>query len=1398
MASPSGIVVGAAYIPLDRRLALVEGRQLPERTSGAALFADVSGITPLTEMLVRELGSRRGAEELTLHLNTLYSALIEQVHRYGGAVVNFAGDAITCWFDADNGLQATTCALALQRAMQPFAELQLRSGAMVALAIKVSVTVGPARRFLVGDPDIQVIDVLAGSTLDRMGIAGRYTEKHEVVVDAQTVERLGPDLQVTGWRTDPQTGERFAIVGQLHSPGRVVPQVAELALREAQVRPWVLPPVYARLQAGQEAFLAELRPAVSLFLGFSGLNYDGDPGVGEKLDAFVRGVQYVLAQHDSYLFQVLTGDKGSYLYAAFGAPQSYDDDPARAIAAAFALRGLPSGLHFISGVQIGVSMGQIRAGAYGSPARCTYGILGDEVNVAARLMSAAHPGQILISQHVAEGAARAYRSEYLDTIPLKGKRQPMQVFQPYGRQTATLGGWTPAQPAPLVGRDTEIRQIGGLLDAVVGGQGQILRLEGKAGVGKSRLAAHLTQMARDRDFQIAAGACPSTGGDELYAPWQQAFRALFSLSNDPAGRNLLSWVKSQVNHIQAVVEHGYPDMLPRLPLVGDLLNLPVPDNAVTSALDPRVRQQWLFTLAVELAQGRAATKPVLFLIEDAQWMDEASLGLALSLGWALADAAILLVLVQRPVEKPLLADLSRLSYHHALSLDELSPEGIAALVAHRLNGRVSPLALALIQARVQGNSFFAQELADALRSSGDLVQAGDEWTLSPAIVTKLRRAGCLRRSDGTWALVEDAPLSAVDLDVPASVHGVLLSRIDHLPNEAQMTLKVASVIGPVFDFTLLAHTHPGQVEHKALFEQLKLLETQDLLQQDMTLSGLVGAFRHTIVQEMIYGTLLEAQRQELHRAAGAALEQMQPDAVGKLAFHYSRGGARDKALVYLERAARKAQKDYANETALTWYAQALTLEERWEWRKAQVEILHILGQREEELAALQALEALPDAPVCEVAYLWGQYYEAIGEYAQAQAQIERALEAARVHKQHLTEARCLVQLGVVAIRQGDYDRAKTHYMRMAGFFKGRETFSEAENQVLMQALNGLGSIYRQQGQFDQAKAFYERALSLAQQRGDRVNEARALNNLGVVAFCQQHFAEAADYYHAALEIYRAIGDRAGEGTGLFNLALVTRGAGDYGPAQQHFSAALAIQQAIGNRWEEINIWNDLGNLYQELGDFGAARTCLQRGLALAQEIGDAAGEAYLLASLGLVIYEQGDPQAARTRLTQGLSLAETQHDRRLMTYFLSYLGLIDLHTGDLGRAATYAQSALALRQELNLRMLAADDLATLAALCLKGDRLNEALDYVRQVVEILRKCEGIGPEFPQRDSFICYQVLSAAGQPAAAREALCLAYDLIMSRADKIADAALRHSFLEQVAINRAVVLEYENVRRAA
>src|SRR5258708_6496424 len=198
-----------AYLPMDRVSALLLDTSLPEKTHGTALFADISGFTALTEMFAQVFGARRGAEELTQHLNRIYDLLIDEVHRYRGSVISFSGDGITCWFDGEASARAIQCAFATQQAL---------------------------------------------------------------------------DVAPMPWETFP-------------------------SVDEGRASQWVIPGVYARLKEGLGEYVTELRPAVSLFLQFEGIDYEADSDARDKLDQYIRHVQQILTHFDGTLIQLTTIDK---------------------------------------------------------------------------------------------------------------------------------------------------------------------------------------------------------------------------------------------------------------------------------------------------------------------------------------------------------------------------------------------------------------------------------------------------------------------------------------------------------------------------------------------------------------------------------------------------------------------------------------------------------------------------------------------------------------------------------------------------------------------------------------------------------------------------------------------------------------------------------------------------------------------------------------------------------------------------------------------------------------------------------------------------------------------------------------------------------------------------------
>lgn len=1297
-----------AFIPEDRRMALAGGRALPDRVAGAVLFADISGFTPLTAALAQELGVQRGAEEVLNQINPVYEALIAELHRYGGSVMGFAGDAITCWLDGDDGRRAMACALAMQAAMRPFATVKTPAGTPITLAIKVAVTAGPARRFVVGDPDIQLIDVLAGRTLDHVASAEKVAEKGEVVAGAEVIENLGESVAVVEWRETG--GQRFAVVGalrELPAPSPLPPLGAE-ALPEAETRCWALPPVYRRLQSGAK-FLAELRPTVALFLKFTGIDYDGDEDAGAKLDAFVRWLQATVGRQEGYLIQLTMGDKGSYAYASFGAPVAHDDDSVRAVAAALELVQVPADLHFIEEVQIGISRGRVWAGecgardGMGSP-RYTYGVMGNEVNMAARLMGKAHPGQVLVRRRVAE-EARGFQFHHLGLITVKGGAEPIPVAELVGRQETQA--WQTSQfDLPLVGREHELGQLNRLLDRVLAGRGQVVTIQGATGIGKSHLADVFQQHASADGFQVAVGASQRIFQTTTYYSWQSMWRQMFGLGGAAADQG----PEAQAGLVERTLVQLNPDWSVRVPLLSDLLGLPIPDNPTTAAFDPKQRQESLFGFIIEIVRAWSRSQPLLLVFDNVHWMDETSRALLEAVARAAHDMPVMILVLTRPASETdaqteALAGLQSLRHHQLVRLGELSPGGMSQLVANLLGGRPSLLAQLLIEAKGQGNPFFTRELVDALRESRQLAQEDGEWALSPAMIDALRTANALVRDEGAWVLAEAADLSTVSLGIPDSVHGVILARLDRLPESHKPTIKVASVIGYSFELGLVAQVHPARLAKGALEAQAHTLEERDFIFFDRQHEDVqhppergahlndVYTFRQQATQEVSYETLLFTQRRELHRNLAQLLEEQLPDQIDQIAYHAYLGEDWARALRFHLRAGIEDKKLFANMQSLDHFRKALTSAEqlppdetatqRQELHVELGELLLTLGQhdqaREHLQAALSLAEALGLVEAQAHACRWlARSHELRGEYEPALAWIERGLS---LLGEQLTPATLELHLiaGLIHSRQGEYRKARRQ--ALASLLAAEELH---EPSIVARSHNLLGTIDRLRGRLGEALRHFEEALALYQQIGNLQGQALAQNSLANVYFDQGRWSDADRFYHQAGRTFSQLGN-------VYNRLLVDNNLGGIALNQGRFDDALlfyqralrALEQIGGSLWVTGALNLNLGATHIRRGEIDVAFEHLERS----RELFERAKGRDLLPEMHRRLAEahlaRREPVAARHEAEQALALAEELSMPAEQGQALQVMGLATLAEGQPERAEAELQRAVELLRQVN-------------------------------------------------------------------------------------------------------------------
>jgi adenylate cyclase len=1303
----------AAYLPQDRRRALARGESLPDRAQGAVLFADISGFTALTEQLRNALGPRRGAEELTRRLNAVYDDLIAIVERHGGSVIGFAGDAITCWFgerDDRRGTEderpptaarAVACGLALQAAIRPFANLIMPDGATAELTLKIAVAAGEARRFVVGDPAYGYLDALAGAAVSRAAVGERLAAPGEVVVDEAVARSVGADLSLSEWRVDPDAAvgidSRFAAV-HAGKPVSLSPAPFDPPALDPTIwRPWLHPAVYEREQAGRTPFLAEFRPCAALFIRFDGLDYAA-PSAQERLDAFARQVQAAAARYDGVLLHLIIGDKGSYLYLNFGALSAHEDNARRALKTALAVRQAAEQFEWLNELQIGLAQGMMWTGVYGAAARCAYSAFGDDVNLAARLMQTAAPGEILISGRVQQAVAADFAAEPRPPLTLKGKTEPLPVFAVTAeRKQRAIRLQEPAYALPLVGRQTELQTIQAKLKLAQEGRAQIIGLVAEAGVGKSRLAAEAIRLARQNGFVGYGGACQSDGVAAPYLVWKPIWQAFFELDPEMPVRKQLRWLEGEI-------EDRAPARAAAMPLLNVLLELNIPENEFTQALEPKIRQSALHALLEDCLRSAAQEAPLLIVMEDLHWIDALSHDLLAELVKALADQPICFLLAYRPTQQEAsqTARLENLSQFTLIALSELSAAEAALAIRAKLSQLYParhetppPELIAALMERTQGNPFYLEELLNYLRDRGF-----DPY--DPAALDKIA--------------------------LPDTLHALILSRIDQLNEREKRILRAASVVGRLFRAHWLTGYYPDLGTLPEVKPSLDALDRLDITPLDRPEPELSYLFKHIVTHEATYESMPFAARAELHERLARYLESVYADSppLEALAFHYGRTDNIAKQVAYLRKAGEAAQKNYANEAALDFYGRLLPLladgDEKQEIYARRGQTLELMGRWDEAEADFRAALELAQKDMSRtvaaqfdlgrLSRLRGDYVQAVEWLTAAQALYELLAD-----QEGLT--RLFVERGMVLLRQGDYERARASLQQ--GLTLSRVT---GDKPRMALALNNLGVAASDQGNYVAAQTLYEESLALRREIKDKAGICDSLNNLGIVAWYQADYGRAWAFHQESLAARRDIGDRWGIALSLNNLGLVALSQGNYATAGSLHEESLALRREIGDKPGISACLDTMGSVALAQGDYDAAQALYEECLVLDQEMGDKWGMAISLNNLANVAYNRGDYAAAEALYENSLALRRGMDDKWGMAYALLGLGLVGL-TRPASEGGERLIESLRIRRDLGERLNQTSSLIALAGLAWRQEKTEWATQLLGAADAALKKLNTI-------------------------------------------------------------------------
>ena len=895
----------ASYVPalVAHHLSTVPDHNAPLTAvwQGAVMFADISGFTALTEQLAQE--GPGGAEKLTAILNDYFGRLVDTIHQHGGDVIKFAGDALfVVWGVQENAtpdlttavLRTIQCAFAIQNRLH-----QYQTPDNFHLALRIAIGAGELTFFHLGGMYGRWEFLVAGEPLTQINEAEMQAAVHEVVISAAAWQIAQK------WVTGEPLGAGALRATNFNWPELPQPlniSIPNTAVMHQALTSYVPGAINFRITAGQSSWLAEMRHLSILFINLPDLTHETPLAAAQQM---ILTLQNNLYRYEGSVNKISVDEKGATLVAAFGLPpMSHEDDAARSILAALSI--VTALREQKVRVTIGVTRGRVFCGLVGTDQRREYTMIGDAVNLSARLMQLAgkmpnltHP--ILCDAATYNASQSRLIYEVHPPARVKGKQALVSLYEPLRPLTAVFP-FTHTQQAEAIGRLTEKRLLIEQILQIYHGRSCLTIVQGDAGIGKS----HLLQFARAEaaktgltTFLATADAVERT---TPYFAWRSVFNQLFDLSVFAQMENLPA---SQRHLLDLLAAEDDPTLLNFAPLLNPVLPFNLPENEYTHSLNEAARARHTEEMLLRLLQQSVALSPKLIIIEDAHWLDDTSWSF-LSRVQQQVNPLMLLISMRPVIESPEQYErLLTLPELHKIKLEGLLPEEAEQLICYQLGVDSLPDQVSqLIWEKAEGHPFYTAELANNLRDAGYLVI-----------------------KERTCHLATDIKLSQISL--PDNLRAAIISRIDRLNAQQAMTLKVASVIGRSFTYQMLDHIYPISSDKVNLPQHLHYLGQLDLTLQEEAEPQLAYIFKHIITQEVAYELMSYNQRRQLHAMLAEWYESVFAADLSQvyalLGHHWQLGNEPERAMGYYAQAAAEAMKNYANREAIDFYTAALNM-----------------------------------------------------------------------------------------------------------------------------------------------------------------------------------------------------------------------------------------------------------------------------------------------------------------------------------------------------------------------------------------------------------------------------------------------------------------------------------------
>jgi predicted ATPase/class 3 adenylate cyclase len=1022
-------------------------------------------------------------------------------------------------------------------------------------------------------------------------------------------------------------------------------------------------------------------------------------------------------EYDGYIDKYV----GDEIMALFGAPAAHENDPELALRAALAMmerlkkfnENPPMPLPAPLGIHMGINTGTVIACMVGTGRKSSYTVMGDAVNIAARLEAASERGQIFVHEDTYNLTNRLFIFEECEPILVKGKPEPLKIYELKGARdlSQTQRGLT-GMEAPLIGREDDVQQLLNRYHKLSAKKGSIAVVAADAGLGKSRLIAEVLKQVNKEEKEEGKPKSLWLFGRGLSYRQSFANRLFVDI--------LYSYLGLPENSDHALVKLKLEAMGEELfgrrkdeiiPYLAAMLGVKL-DSATNIDLplnEPQILQQRIFLAMGEWVETLAAKQPVVLVFEDLHWADPSSVALIEYLFNLTVFNPILIICVTRIERTTSFWKVKTQSAQEFTNLIEvtlwpLANEECRQLIKHLLKIEAMPKALEdLLLNRSEGNPLFLEEV---LRS--------------------LIEEGAIAHRDGRWEITR----SVREIDIPTTLQGVLTARIDRLEEPVRRSLQIAAVIGRVFPRFILA---PIFNEPEVLEKALEQLEIADLIEVKTREPEPEYVFKHVLTYETAYHSMLHQQRQLIHKQIGDYMSRqywlLGEEYAPIVAEHYYKSETWDRALRYFQRAAVAAIQSFANKEAVEFYTRAL-------------EVATIPDSKAEPATVLAIYEGR------------AKMYTRLGEPQKAMADYEAVLNIAKEINDDAAQMRALNGNGALQASHHNFSLASEYFQKALAVAR-----RIGDGQGIADTLNQLGNFYYNMGELELATKCYGESRDLSKEANNELSRISAEDGLAKVMLEQgQITASLKEYQEEIIPICRRLGYRGSLISALYSVLVAHVFTANYTQAEQTAQELLELHKRFGDYYRTplVKYYQALGQLYQ--GYLGEASKNLTEGLKIAQEQEQKSSQALGLAWLGYYYLTLGMKEEGLRQAEQSIQLAHELGSPLYEMKAQSILGAAYRHLNRLKEAVKTLENVHTEAQTMGFTADQVMILYQLTRAYIDTNQTEKAKKSVQGLLSLAKASEM--HEFVARGGWLLSILETKAQRYEAALEALIQASDL--------------------------------------